>query len=109
MYQTSIFSVSTMSSSVYEVDRIDERATEDQHTKKVRLKEQQAGLDVGEDMDMSSDPNLSWKDRLLGKGKEIDDFNLSDKNIKKATINGIPSIEFLDINFSSGICLLQWC
>ncbi|MBA0878497.1 hypothetical protein Goshw_021855, partial [Gossypium schwendimanii] len=80
-----------MSSSVYEVDRIDARATKDRHTKNVRFKEQQVGSDVVKDMDMSFDPNLSRKDQILGKG-----FS----NLKKK-----PSLPFQLMDIENGYYL----
>ncbi|MBA0643792.1 hypothetical protein Goklo_028051 [Gossypium klotzschianum] len=60
-------------------------------------------------MDLSNEPTLSWKDKLVGKGqsdskktveflysKGDDDFEFCEGDIRKSAINDISSIEFLE-------------
>ncbi|KAH1031252.1 hypothetical protein J1N35_043426 [Gossypium stocksii] len=79
----------------------------DSSTKKVRFKD----TDVAADDVMVVDPlpvsSLSWKDKLLGKGSldqavntedqsAADGFLLSDQDVKKSLVDGVPSIDFSD-------------
>ncbi|MBA0702325.1 hypothetical protein Goari_020410, partial [Gossypium aridum] len=83
--------------------------TSDRNTKKVHFKY----LNLDSDMEMvdglSQTPKLSWKEMLLGegshdqrRGKSIDisnedeEFYLLDRDIKKSTVDGISSVDFLD-------------
>ncbi|MFQ6660121.1 hypothetical protein Gotur_028737 [Gossypium turneri] len=85
----------------------DEGNLANRSTKKVRIRATEGVLDVIMDPIRATGKPLSWKDRLLGtrlradvrtktmnnfNGK--DDFKLSETDIVRSSINGIPSIHF---------------
>ncbi|KAA3462643.1 hypothetical protein EPI10_029110 [Gossypium australe] len=78
---------------------------EDSNTKKVRFKESDAIPEEVMFVDPPPVPSLSWNDMLVG--KEIfyqinksdgqyfaDNFSLTEQDVKKSFIDGVPSIDF---------------
>ncbi|KAL1107912.1 hypothetical protein V6Z11_D03G077900 [Gossypium hirsutum] len=83
------------------------RSSEDRATKKVRFKGTDGEEGVDMIVDMSPEPMLSWKDRLLGRGalgsknSSVDSdrgfeeyFELLDRDVMRSTVNGVLSIMF---------------
>lgn len=81
---------------------------EDSNTKKVRFKDTDAALEDVMVVDPLPVSPLSWKDKLLGKDNlnqdhknevqlAADSFFLSNQDVKKSIVDGVPSIDFFDI------------
>ncbi|MBA0664768.1 hypothetical protein Goklo_004720 [Gossypium klotzschianum] len=77
---------------------------DDPNTKKVRFKESEDNPEEVMIVDPTPAPSLSWKDLLMGNKiieQKVDsgsqqsqeDFSLTEGDVKKSVINGIPSIE----------------
>ncbi|MFQ6663119.1 hypothetical protein Gotur_030757 [Gossypium turneri] len=77
---------------------------DDPNTKKVRFKESEDNPEEVMVVDPTPAPSLSWKDLLMGNKiieQKVDsgsqqseeDFSLTEGDVKKSVINGIPSIE----------------
>ncbi|MBA0874178.1 hypothetical protein Goshw_012977 [Gossypium schwendimanii] len=77
----------------------------DRNAKKVRFKETEGEEGIDMVVDLSPEPTLSWKDRLLGKGSLErnnvstdsyrvfkEDFNLLDRDITRSMVNEVLSI-----------------
>ncbi|KAA3486878.1 LINE-1 reverse transcriptase isogeny [Gossypium australe] len=72
--------------------------------KKVRFREEDGELNNDMMVDLASEQNISWRDKLVGQlskegsnGSESkEDFEILEGDIQKSVVNGVPSINFSD-------------
>ncbi|KAH1084179.1 hypothetical protein J1N35_023940 [Gossypium stocksii] len=92
-----------------EHDGSDEGEPANRSTKKVRIRDIEENRDVVMEATQETGKSLSWKDRLMGLGlysnektivaigtEEDEDIELTEDDVERSTINGIPSIKFSD-------------
>ncbi|KAH1032874.1 hypothetical protein J1N35_045048 [Gossypium stocksii] len=90
-----------------EHDGSDEGELANRATKKVRIHDIEENRGAVMEATTNSGKTFSWKDRLIGTGlypnvettharglEEKDDFELSEGDVERSAINGVPSIKF---------------